>query len=322
MSTTPNHKKERVYTMKNILVTGGSGFLGTHFIKTAKEKFNLSLILRKVINSPISCKSYIATDLVNTEHLIHAFKGIDCFVHFAAIAHKKIADANLSKSSYINFNTNVTLGLAEQASRAGIKRFIYISTIGVNGVSNCSPFTAFDIPSPIDDYSFSKHQAEIGLKKIAESTGMEVVIIRPPLVYGKDAPGNFGTLLKVAKKNLPLPLGAICNNRSFVALDNLVDLIITCIDHPKAANQTFLVSDDEEISTSNLLKKLIFAAGKKPWLVPVPVSLLKFAAKIFGKKATVERFSSSLTVDIEHTKKTLNWKPPITLDEGIRRCFK
>ena len=151
---------------------------------------------------------------------------------------------------------------------------------------------------------------------------MEVVIIRPPLVYGKDAPGNFGTLLKVAKKNLPLPLGSICNNRSFVALDNLVDLIITCIDHPNAANQTFLVSDDEEISTSNLLKKLILSAGKKPWLVPVPVSLLKLAASIIGNKAAFERFSSSLTVDIEHTKKTLNWKPPITLDEGIRRCFR
>jgi nucleoside-diphosphate-sugar epimerase len=128
--------------------------------------------------------------------------------------------------------------------------------------------------------------------------------------------------LKVAEKNLPLPLGAINNQRSFVAIDNLVDLIVTCIDHPNAANQTFLVSDDEEISTSNLLKKLTLAAGKKPWLIPVPVSLLKFLASIVGKKAAVERFSSSLTVDIEHTKNTLNWKPPITLDEGIRRCFK
>ena len=126
----------------------------------------------------------------------------------------------------------------------------------------------------------------------------------------------------MAEKNLPLPLGAINNQRSFVAIDNLVDLIVTCIDHPNAANQTFLVSDDEVISTSNFLKKLTLALGKKPWLLPVPVSFLKLVASMVGKKPAVVRFSSSLTVDIEHTKNTLNWKPPITLDEGIRRCFK
>jgi nucleoside-diphosphate-sugar epimerase len=151
---------------------------------------------------------------------------------------------------------------------------------------------------------------------------MEVVIIRPPLVYGKNAPGNFGTLLRLAKLNLPLPLGAINNQRSFVSIDNLTDLIVTCIKHPKAANQVFLVSDDEVISTSSMLNKLILAADKVPRLMPVPVSVLKFVASIVGKKTIVERFSSSLTVDIEHTKKTLNWAPPVTMDEGIRRCFK
>jgi nucleoside-diphosphate-sugar epimerase len=308
--------------MKNILITGGSGFLGTHFIKMTQDKFNLSLILRKVVEPYISCKSYITSDLLYTEHLHHAFKGVDCFVHFAAIAHKKITDANFYELSYRNFNTHVTLSLAEQASRAGVKRFIFISTIGVNGVSNNSPFTSFDTPSPIDDYSLSKYEAEIGLKKIAESTGMEVVIIRPPLVYGNNAPGNFASLLKLVDTKIPLPFGAINNQRSFVAIDNLIDLIVTCIEHPNAANQTFLVSDDENISTSNLLKKLTIAAGKKPLLLPVPVSCLKFLAAIFGKKTTVKKFTSSLTVNIENTKKTLNWKPPISLDEGIRRCFK
>ena len=171
-------------------------------------------------------------------------------------------------------------------------------------------------------FAKGRPKPEIALKKIVKNTDMELVIIRPPLVYGKNAPGNFGKLLNVAQRNLPLPLGAINNQRSFVAIDNLVDLIVTCIDHPNAVNHTFLVSDGEDISTSNLLKKLTLAAGKKPWLIPIPLSFLKLIASIVGKKDTVERFSSSLIVDIEHTKSTLNWKPPITLEEGIRRCFK
>lgn len=302
-----------------VLLTGGTGFLGSRLIKALESNGVLTTApVRRAVRSTEFTNYTINEDLLNIIKEESIFKGVDVLIHSAALAHSK----NLKKEAYEEINTNLTLVLAKAAAKFNLKRFIFISTIGVNGVSNNKAFKVGDHPNPVEDYAISKYKAEIGLKKIAQETGIEVVIIRPPLVYGKNAPGNFGTLLKVAEKNLPLPLGSINNLRSFVAVDNLIDLIVTCIEHPQAANQTFLISDDENISTSSLLKKLTLAAGKKPRLLPLPVSLLKFVASIIGKESAVERFSSSLTVDIEHTKNTLNWKPPITVDEGIRRCFK
>lgn len=302
-----------------VLLTGGSGFLGKALVK-AFEYNGIKVI------APVRNKLVGSTELVqytNFKDISHIakdesiFKDVDVFIHTAAVAHSK----GVKEESYDEINNKLTITLAKAAAKYNLKRFIFISSIGVNGISNNYPFNVDDNPNPVEAYSISKYKAEIELKKIAKNTDMEIVIIRPPLVYGKNAPGNFGTLLRLAKKNLPLPLGAINNKRSFVALDNLIDLIVTCIGHPRAANQTFLISDDESISTSNLLKKLTLASGKKPCLLPIPVCLLKFLALMVGKNAAVERFSSSLTVNIEHTKKTLNWNPPITLDEGIRRCF-
>ncbi|NNG45158.1 NAD-dependent epimerase/dehydratase family protein [Pseudoalteromonas sp. NEC-BIFX-2020_002] len=301
-----------------IFVTGGSGFVGGYLIRTIYKNYNVSgafrtsNVLSKFIKPHIIPKINIDTEWGGV------LTGAECVIHLAGLAHGKNDDLD----EFINVNTAGSLKLAKDASVAGVRRFIFISSIGVNGTSNNHPFKVEDNPSPKENYAISKYEAEIGLKKIAEDTGMEVVIIRPPLIYGKGAPGNFASLLKVAEKNLLLPLGAIKNQRSFVAIDNLIDLIVTCIDHPDAANQTFLVSDDENVSTSDFLKKLISATGKKPRLLAVPVFVLKFLASIVGKKSTVERFSDSLTVDIEHTKKTLNWIPPVRLDEGIRRCFK
>ncbi|MCT7943828.1 NAD-dependent epimerase/dehydratase family protein [Shewanella septentrionalis] len=305
----------------NVLLTGYSGFLGGAIYKALCQKYTLSLILREnreLVNNVENI--YYLGSFSGSSDFSLALNGIECVIHAAALAHK--VNIDYPRQSYYEVNTLATLKLARQAAEQGVRRFIFISSIGVNGASNKKPFLVDDALNPTDSYSISKYEAEEGLNVIAQETGLEVVIIRPPLIYGKNAPGNFGTLLKIANKNLPLPLGAINNERSFVALDNLIDLIVTCIEHPNAANQIFLVSDDENISTSNLLKKMILALGLKPRLLPVPVSFLKFVALIFGKKALVERFSSSLTVNIEHTKKTLNWKPPITLDEGIRRCFK
>lgn len=297
----------------SILITGGTGFIGKKLIAKLNQ-CDVTILSRQKTDFPkqINCSMEDCLD----KNII--FDPYDTVIHLAAIAHTN----GFEQEKFISINTEATLKLATQAASKNVRRFIFLSSIGVNGLSNSKPFKYNDKPNPIEYYAISKYKAELGLKKIAENTGMEVVIIRPPLVYGSNAPGNFGTLLKVAKRNFPLPLGAINNQRSFIAIDNLVDLIVTCIDHPNAANEIFLVSDDENISTSNLLKNLTLAAGKKPWLIPVPVSFLKFIASIVGKKLAVERFSSSLTVDIEHTKATLNWKPPITLDEGIRRCFK
>lgn len=309
--------------MKSLLLTGATGFVGKSLFEHLKSNFKVSLLLRDVTENYDSAfsKSYVG-DFSGSTDFTEALHGIDCIIHLAARAHvtRGVSDNSLEK--FMEANTHATLKLASQAAQRGVQRFIFISSIGVNGISNSSPFKCSDKAAPSEDYSISKHEAEIGLKKIANNTGMEVVIIRPPLVYGRGAPGNFGTLIKVAKKNLPLPLGAVNNQRSIVSIDNLIDLITVCIEHPNAANQTFLVSDDQDISTTELLKKLTVAAGNNPRLIPFPISTLKLLAKLVGKGGVVERFSSSLTIDIEHTKETLNWSPPISLDEGIRRCFK
>ncbi|MEH6480041.1 MULTISPECIES: NAD-dependent epimerase/dehydratase family protein [Pseudoalteromonas] len=307
--------------MRKILLTGSTGFIGKKLCQSIikHEEFELCKVVRNNDNS--ASNSFIVGEFNCDTDFSSALKGVSVVIHLAAVAHSNYSSPSDAAKSYKSCNVDATLTLAKQASEQGVSRFIFLSSIGVNGNSNSVPFTPLDLECPVDDYAKSKHRAEIVLRELSKLTEMEVVIIRPPLVYGKTAPGNFGTLLKVAEKNLPLPLGGINNKRSFVAIDNLVDLIVTCIDHPNAVNQTFLVSDDEVISTSDLLKKLTLAAGKKPRLLPVPVSFLMFIASMVGKKATVEKLSSSLTIDIEHTKSTLNWKPLITLDEGVRRCF-
>jgi nucleoside-diphosphate-sugar epimerase len=177
------------------------------------------------------------------------------------------------------------------------------------------------IPQPAEPYAQSKWEAEQGLMQLCQYTCMELVIIRPPLVYGPGTPGNFGSLVSIVEKGLPLPLGAIRNKRSLVALDNLVDLITTCIDHPGAANETFLVSDGEDLSTTELLRGVAEAMGKPSRLIPVPASWLQFGATLLGKKAVAQRLLGSLQVDISHTRKCLNWTPPLTVKQGLQRCF-
>lgn len=250
-----------------------------------------------------------------------ALQAVDVVIHCAAQAH--IGKGFIERQAdFYQINYDTTLKLARQAKDAGVKRFVFISSIGVNGSHNRHwAFKYDDVAAPWDEYTQSKYAAELGLRQLAKETGLEVVIIRPPLVYGANAPGNFGKLINAIRNGHFLPLGAINNQRSFVALDNLVDLIITCVTHPHAANQTFLVSDDEDISTTQLLEMIARAAGKSPRLLPVPMSWLRLAGKLTGKQAVIERLCGNLQVDISHTKVTLGWQPPISVEEGIRRCF-
>jgi len=244
-------------------------------------------------------------------------------VHAAARAHIMKDDAVDPLAEYRRVNVAGTLNLARQAAAAGVKRFIFISSIKVNGerTSKGQPFSSHDAASPEDCFGIAKHEAEQGLRELSTETGMEVVIIRSPLVYGPGVKGNFASMIKLVGKGLPLPLGAVHNKRSLVALDNLVDLITTCIDHPGAANQTFLVSDGEDISTTKLLQGVAQAMGKPSRLIPVPASVLQFAATLLGKKAVAQRLLGSLQVDISHTQKCLNWTPPFTVKQGLQRCF-
>lgn len=250
-----------------------------------------------------------------------ALKGQDLVIHTAARAHilNEVADDPLLE--YRKVNVDYTLNLARQAVASGVKRFIHISSIGVNGTTSKTPFTPASQPNPEEDYALSKYEAEQGLIDICEASSMELVIIRPPLVYGPGAPGNFLRMVKWVEKGVPLPLGAISNKRSLVGIDNLVDLIITCTYHPAAAGKVLMASDGEDVSTPELLRKVAKAMGKPSRLIYVPAWLLKLSAKSVGRSYMAKRLLSSLQVDITQTEELLGWKPPHSLDESLRRCF-
>lgn len=307
-----------------IMLTGASGFIGRALMSDLMNRNHEVTAVVRDINKVDAVNLVSLQSIVNfdNEQLCGLdFSGVTSVVHLAARAHVISDSVANPLAEFRKINTEATLNLARCAAAAGVKRFVFLSSIGVNGICNNEPFNIEQSAAPVEDYAQSKLEAEIGLRQIASETGIEAVIIRPPLVYGPGAPGNFGKLTQLVKKNLPLPLGAVYNKRSLVALDNLIDLIMTCIEHPKAANQTFLVSDDNDVSTTELLKMMTRAAGKHPRLLPVPVSWLTLAAKLTGKKAVVDRLCSNLQVDITHTKETLNWKPPVSMEEGIKRCF-
>ncbi|MDR6984021.1 nucleoside-diphosphate-sugar epimerase [Rheinheimera pacifica] len=302
-----------------MLLTGATGFIGSSLLTALVAKhYKLIAPSRTPLDElPENVTMPLLHDISALPDNSDWFVGCDVVIHIAAKAHVY----GVSLAEFTRVNTEGTLRLAQLAKDAGVKRFIFLSSIGVNGIFNTTPFNVSDTPAPVEAYAASKFAAEQGLKQIAAGSDMELVIIRPPLVYGAGAPGNVSKLVTLVQKNLPLPLGAIHNKRSLVALDNLIDLIITCIDHPKAANQTFLVSDDQDVSTTELLQMMTRAAGKKPRLLPVPVSWLKLAGKLTGKQAVVDRLCGNLQVDISHTKETLAWKPPVTVEEGVARCF-
>ena len=288
----------------SLLITGGTGFVGRALVERLGNK-----------QANLNTRSDSAA-------WHKALVGITAVVHLAARVHV-MRDAEADPlTAFRAVNVQGTLNLARQAAAAGVKRFVFVSSVKVNGeiTEMDQPFTANDEPAPIDPYGVSKMEAEQGLRKIAAETGMEVVIIRPPLVYGPGVRANFQTMMRWLARGVPLPLGAIHNRRSMVALDNLVDLIVTCIDHPAAANQTFLVSDGEDLSTTQLLQRLGRALGKPARLIPVPSMFLKVGAALLGKPAIAQRLCGSLQVDISKTQQLLGWVPPLSVDEGLKRA--
>jgi len=251
-----------------------------------------------------------------------ALGDVSVVVHAAARVHVMDDTVINPLAEFRRVNVDGTLNLARQAAASGIRRFIFISSIKVNGESTPlgHPFTTEDTSGPQDPYGISKHEAELGLRQLATETGMEVVIIRPPLVYGPGVKANFQSMMRWLQRGIPLPFGAIHNKRSLVALDNLVDLIITCLDHPAAANQTFLAADGEDLSTTELLRRMGHALGKPARLIPVPASLLEAGAALLGRRDMAQRLCGSLQVDISKAKPLLGWSPPISVDEGLRRA--
>ena len=243
-----------------------------------------------------------------------ALQGVEVVLHAAARAHIMRDEALDPLAEYRRVNVAGTLNLARQAAAAGVRRFVFVSSIKVNGESTQPgrPFTADDAPAPEDAYGMSKAEAEAGLWEMARATGMELVIVRPVLVYGPGVKGNLASMMRWVRRGLPLPLGAVIGNRrSLVALDNLVDLLAVCAVHPKAANQVFLASDGEDASTARLLRLMAMAAQRPARLLPVPVALLQWGARLLGKQAVAQRLLGSLQVDIQKNRDVLGWQPPV-----------
>ena len=308
----------------NILVTGATGFVGKPLCdRLIVQKNSVSATIRNTNNKkklpaeiiPILVNSLI--DPIPSEYL----DDIEVIIYLAARVHQMNDDAPDVLDAYREINTKAAISLAQQGAKNGVKRFIYLSSIKVNGEGTSSlthPYSEQNTPTPCDPYGQSKWEAEQSLLKLAQETGLEVVILRPPLIYGPNVKANFLQLLKIINKNIPLPLGSINNARSLLYVGNLVDVIATCLDHPNAKNQTFIVSDGEDLSTAELIRRLGKALNKSPLLLPFSPELLRLATKLLGKADISDRLLGSLQVDSSKIRQTLDWKPPYTVDQGLQ----
>ncbi len=308
--------------MNRVLVTGATGFVGSALVlRLSAENVQVRGVVRR-FGEQAGCLDVASVGEVGAKtDWRDALTGVDVLVHLAAVT---AADQQTDAAALFQaVNVDGARRLAEQAAAAGVRRLVFMSSIKVHGESTDGrgPFTEDDPPASQDAYGRSKQDAEQALCEIARNTGLEVVILRPPLVYGPGVGGNFSAIMRWVQRGIPLPLGAVTENRrSLIALDNLVDLIVTCLDHPRVAGETFLVSDGEDVSTADLLRGIGEALGKPLRLIPVPVSMLRAGAALLGKRAMADRLLGSLQVDSSKVRDVLGWKPPIGLDEGLRRA--
>lgn len=301
-----------------IAITGANGFIG-RTLYTAIVKKSQGVALINIAKE--TTKNVAIGDVLIDANDGQGLHGCAVLVHLAARVHVMHETEVDPLKAFRAANVQGTLNLARQAVEAGVKRFVFVSSVKVHGelTEPGVAFSEMDAPNPQDAYGVSKHEAEQGLRAISRATGMEVVIVRPPLVYGPGVKANFATLMRAVQSGWPLPLGAIHNQRSLVAIDNLVDFLCTCISHPQAANQTFLVSDGQDLSTTELVRGMAQAAGVSARLLPVPRWALQAGAKIFGKDDALQRLCGNLQVDITKARALLDWTPPISVQEGLRR---
>jgi nucleoside-diphosphate-sugar epimerase len=302
-----------------VLVTGANGFVGREVVRRSAEAgYDVTPATRE--NKGLTNERVIG-NIDSKTNWKEILSGVDIVIHLAARVHVINDKSFSSLDSFRAVNTQGTLSLANQAAQAGVRRIVFLSSIKVNGevTEVGKAFSADDTPAPRDPYGQSKWEAEKGLLELSKSSEMEVVIIRPPLVYGPGVKANFLSLLRIVKLGVPLPLGAIHNVRSLVALDNLVDLIIRCMTHPNAKGQVFLVSDGEDLSTTELIKRIASALNKPSRLIPIPSRLLGLGAIAVGKKDVAQRLLKNLQVDIKKTRDLLGWSPKISVDEGLRK---
>jgi nucleoside-diphosphate-sugar epimerase len=308
------------------LVTGGTGFIGNALLlelaRTGKPA--VAAIRNTLSDSTNLCgfKSIVAGEISPETDWRKALEDVSVVMHCAARVHVMREASKDPLGDYRRVNTFGTLNLAKQAADHGVRRFVFVSSIKVNGEATQAghPFSADDLPAPTDAYGISKLEAEMGLRDLSAATSMEIVIVRPPLVYGRGVKANFASMMRWLASGIPLPLGDIDNSRSLIALENLVDLLVICSVHPKAAGHSFLASDGEDVSTTELLHRTARAMGRSAYLIKIPTSWLEFGATIIGKRVAAQRLCGSLQVDIEKTRRMLGWTPPLTLDQGLKRA--
>lgn len=307
----------------NILVTGASGFVGSAAsLELSLRDYSVRVLTRTHRGWPPSITSFNSPFIHDIKYSHPAFKGVDCVLHLAGRAHVMRERHSTSTREFMDVNCFATLAFARQAALAGVQRFIFVSSIKVNGEysSPSSPFTPESLPDPSDPYAISKYQAELGLFEIASETGMEVVIVRPPLIYGPGVKGNLRLLMKLLASNIPLPFGMITNNRrSLLSLPNFIDFLDLCIRHKDAPGNVLLVSDQFDVSTRELVTRLGLAMGLTPRLFPFPPVLLKAASLLVCQRSIYQRLCGSLVLDSSSSSRLLGWSPPLTFDDGLRR---
>lgn len=308
---------------RKLLLTGATGFVGQALARTlaADPCWQLRCAIRAHAPASLPGEHRDGLDLQHEVGWAAALDGVNCVVHCAARVHVMQETAADPLQAFRAANRDATLRLARLAAAAGVRRFVFLSTLKVNGEATRDEqrFHADDPAQPLDPYGMSKHEAEQGLRELAAATGLEVTILRPPLVYGPGVKANFRALLRALERGLPLPLASADNRRSLVGIDNLVDFIALCCRHPAAANQTFLVSDGADLSTPQLLRGLAAGLGRPARLLPCPPAWLSFAAKLLGRSGMTDRLLGSLAVDIGKNRELLGWTPPVGTDEGLRR---
>nr|BCN18224.1 putative epimerase [Vibrio metoecus] len=294
----------------SILLTGRSGFIGKYLANYA----DVSRVVVRNGSNLLNESVYCIDSFNDMTDWSGAFDGITSVIHLAALAHSN----NYTFNDYQEVNVKGTLNLARQCVLYGVKRFVFVSSIGVNGISTDEiPFSAESIENPHSDYARSKYEAELGLKNIASETGLEIVIVRPTLVYGPDAPGNFGLLTKLITILPFLPFGRSCNRRNFIAVQNLADLLVTCATHPNANGHIFLASDGETVSIKEFTNAIAYGLGKRVIQLPIPVSLISFLGYLIKKSDMVEQLFGNLEVDSTNINKILGWVPPLTMTQAM-----
>ena len=312
---------EAGYHPQRILITGASGFIGRALATYLAHCGHNVLAVSRAPLTAIGIPSARVSDYTNLARLTELLRGHDTVIHLAALAHRQISGD--AKTVAAAFATNVasTRATAIASAAADVRRFILISSIGVNGqCTSAQPFTEEDSPQPAEPYATSKLQCELALREVVEQhPSMNFVIIRPPLVYGPNAPGNFDRLLRAVVHRSLLPLGGVTNQRSFVGLDNLLSFIELCARHPDADDQIYLVSDGEDVSTAEFIRRIGQALDTPAQLLNIPLPLIRVLSRLVGRGAQIERLLASLQVDSNKARRQLGWTPPLTLDEGLRR---